>query len=74
MPEAIRKQSGLLFPEEKLCKWVAQLLMKVNYLHQDLKCSSIFLTKEQDVWLRDFGLPKMSIEEDLASSVVGTPN
>ncbi|XP_023518041.1 serine/threonine-protein kinase Nek6-like isoform X2 [Cucurbita pepo subsp. pepo] len=69
MSDLIKKARGTYFPEDKLCKWLAQLLLAVDYLHsnrvlhRDLKCSNIFLTKSNDVRL-----------EDLASSVVGTPN
>ncbi|XP_073287346.1 serine/threonine-protein kinase Nek6-like [Primulina huaijiensis] len=78
--EKIRMARGAYFPEEKLCKWLTQMLLAIDYLHshrvlhRNLKLSNIFVTKENDICLGDFGVGKLLDEEGLASTVVGKPN
>ncbi|XP_010486914.1 PREDICTED: serine/threonine-protein kinase Nek7-like [Camelina sativa] len=80
MANAIKQARGKLFPEERIFKWLAQLLLAVNYLHSnrvvhmDLTCSNIFLPKHDHVQLGNYGLAKLINPEKPVSMVSGIPN
>ncbi|KAL9266931.1 Serine/threonine-protein kinase Nek2-like protein [Drosera capensis] len=53
---------------------MADAIKQTNGIHFSEECSNIFLTRDRDIRLGDFGLAKILTSDDLASSVVGTPS
>ena len=68
-------------PEERILDWFVQLCLAVQYiherkiLHRDLKSQNIFLTKQGDIVLGDFGIARVlkNNKREMASTVIGTP-
>ena len=77
------KQAGphALLPEDAIMRWLVQLLLGLNHihrkaiLHRDIKPANVFLSKSRKVVrLGDFGIAKkLREDDDLATTVVGTP-
>ena len=74
------KSKGYQFSEIQIWKWLKQICMALNYIHEnkiihrDLKAQNIFLTKSGDIKIGDFGICRvLSRSDELASTSVGTP-
>lgn len=68
------------FPENQILKWFVQLCLALKYchdrkiLHRDLKAENVFLTKDGDVKLGDFGIAKvLDHTTSFAKTSIGTP-
>lgn len=70
------------FSEDRLKTWLAQALLGMEYIHQagvlhrDIKSSNLFLTRDYDIQIGDFGLATIRDGKsgDPDFSVVGTPH
>ncbi|XP_052218811.1 serine/threonine-protein kinase Nek3-like isoform X2 [Dreissena polymorpha] len=79
LSQKIEKQNGIHFPQETVLDWFLQVVLALEYihskkfLHRDLKPQNVFLTLSGIVKLGDFGIARHLINEDLASTRIGTP-
>ncbi|XP_061593926.1 serine/threonine-protein kinase Nek1 isoform X2 [Cololabis saira] len=76
----INSQKGVLFPEEQILDWFAQICLALKHvhdqkiLHRDIKSQNIFLTKDGTVQLGDFGIARvLNSTVELARTCIGTP-
>lgn len=78
--QKIKKRHGKLFQEDQIMKWFIQIALALEYthsnhiLHRDLKTQNIFLDKNNDVLLGDFGIARvLQSTMECARTMVGTP-
>ena len=76
----IREQNGKFFPENKILDWFTQVCLAIKHihdrkiLHRDIKSQNIFLMKNGQIKLGDFGIAKcLNQTIDKAKTYVGTP-
>jgi NIMA (never in mitosis gene a)-related kinase len=66
--------------EEQIWKWFLQICQAIRYIHskkiihRDIKCQNIFLLKNGQIKLGDFGISKVLMDSfDFAKTPLGTP-
>ena len=76
----IREQEGKFFDENKILDWFTQVCLAIKHihdrkiLHRDIKSQNIFLMKNRQIKLGDFGIAKcLNQTIDKAKTYVGTP-
>eukprot|EP00792_Barthelona_sp_PAP020_P006096 TRINITY_DN2906_c0_g2_i1.p1 TRINITY_DN2906_c0_g2~~TRINITY_DN2906_c0_g2_i1.p1 ORF type:complete len:761 (-),score=285.57 TRINITY_DN2906_c0_g2_i1:136-2382(-) len=75
-----RATRGVLFSEDQIWTWFVQMCLALKHvhdrkiLHRDLKTQNIFLTKDRNVAMGDFGIARvLKNTMDCAHTAIGTP-
>eukprot|EP00792_Barthelona_sp_PAP020_P006095 TRINITY_DN2906_c0_g1_i1.p1 TRINITY_DN2906_c0_g1~~TRINITY_DN2906_c0_g1_i1.p1 ORF type:complete len:771 (-),score=263.65 TRINITY_DN2906_c0_g1_i1:118-2400(-) len=75
-----RSTRGVLFSEDQIWTWFVQMCLALKHvhdrkiLHRDLKTQNIFLTKDRNVAMGDFGIARvLKNTMDCAHTAIGTP-
>jgi NIMA (never in mitosis gene a)-related kinase len=76
----IKEYRGKSIPESLIMKWFVQIALALDFihnrkvLHRDLKSQNVFLTKEGQIKLGDFGIARvLNRTVDFAQTSIGTP-
>ncbi|XP_063725434.1 serine/threonine-protein kinase Nek4-like isoform X3 [Symsagittifera roscoffensis] len=73
------KKGGGKLSEHEVMQWFIQIALAVQYLHsknilhRDLKTQNIFLTRSNLVKVGDLGIARELKEDEMASTLIGTP-
>jgi len=54
-----QKEMNINFSEEEIIKYIYQICNGLEYIHRDIKSKNIFITKNNELKIGDFGISKI---------------